>query len=114
LGPALGVVFYILFRELFSIWTGNWLLWFGLVFVAFVLYSPEGLTGIWAKLRRRWRPLPEESAAMSKRRVYEGLPLPVFLSHGKNSGVALKIDNVHKHFGGIRAVVGANLEVRSG
>ena len=30
LGPALGVVFYVLFRELFSIWTGNWLLWFGL------------------------------------------------------------------------------------
>ena len=35
LGPALGVLFYILFRELFSIWTANWLLWFGLVFVAF-------------------------------------------------------------------------------
>src|SRR5262249_16727558 len=37
LGPALGVVFYILFRELFSIWTGDWLFWFGLTFVAFVL-----------------------------------------------------------------------------
>jgi len=23
LGPALGVLFYMLFRELFSIWTGN-------------------------------------------------------------------------------------------
>ena len=38
--------------------------------------SPEGLAGIWAKLRRRWRPPPEESAAMSRRRIYEGLPLP--------------------------------------
>ena len=49
LGPALGALFYVLFRELFSIWTDNWLLWFGLVFVGFVLFSPSGLVGIWAK-----------------------------------------------------------------
>ena len=112
LGPALGVLFYILFRELFSIWTGNWLLWFGLVFVAFVLYSPEGLTGIWAKLRRRWHPPPEESAAMSRRKIREGLPLPAFLSG--NNRADLQIEGIHKHFGGIRAVAGASLEVRSG
>ena len=41
LGPTIGGLFYILFRELFSIWTSNWLLWFGLVFVGFVLYSPR-------------------------------------------------------------------------
>ena len=79
LGPALGALFFILFRELFSIWTPNWLLWFGLIFVGFILYSPDGLAGIWRMLMRRFRPLPEESAAMSKRRIYEGLPLPGFL-----------------------------------
>ena len=79
LGPALGALFFILFRELFSIWTPNWLLWFGLIFVAFVLYSPGGLVGIWATLSRRWWPAPEESAAMSRRKIYEGLPLPDFL-----------------------------------
>jgi ABC-type branched-subunit amino acid transport system permease subunit len=47
LGPALGALFFILFRELFSIWTPNWLLWFGLIFVAFVMYTPGGLVGIW-------------------------------------------------------------------
>jgi len=112
LGPALGVAFYVFFRELFSIWTGNWLLWFGLVFVGFVLYSPEGLTGVWAKLRRRWRPPAEESAAMSRRRIYEGLALPAFLG-GKNQ-IALEIQGIQKHFGGIRAVAGASLEVKSG
>jgi len=112
LGPALGVAFYVFFRELFSIWTGNWLLWFGLVFVGFVLYSPEGLTGIWAKLRRRWHPPEEEAAAMNKRKVYEGLALPAFLA-GKNE-IALEIQSVEKHFGGIRAVAGASLEVKSG
>src|SRR6476661_1683189 len=79
LGPPLGVLFYILFRELFSIWTANWLLWFGLVFVGFVLYSPDGLAGIYAKLRRCWRPPPEEAAAMSRRKIHEGRQLPAFL-----------------------------------
>jgi branched-chain amino acid transport system ATP-binding protein len=78
LGPALGALFFVLFRELFSIWTSNWLLWFGLIFTAFVLYSPGGLVGIWATVRRRLWPAPEEAAAMSKRRIYEGLPLPAF------------------------------------
>ena len=31
LGPALGALFFLLFRELFSIYTDNWLLWFGLI-----------------------------------------------------------------------------------
>ncbi|HTP95796.1 MAG TPA: branched-chain amino acid ABC transporter ATP-binding protein/permease [Burkholderiales bacterium] len=114
LGPALGVLFYTFFRELFSMWTGNWLLWFGLVFVGFVLYSPGGLTGIWAKLKRRWRPPPEEAAAMNGRKVYEGLALPEFLRPASSSGTVLEVQGVSKHFGGIRAVAGAALAVGAG
>ena len=69
LGPAFGALFFILFRELYSIWTADWLLWFGLIFVGFVVFSPSGLVGIWAQLQRRWRPVQEEVAAMSKRRI---------------------------------------------
>ncbi len=114
LGPALGVLFYILFREFFSIWTDNWLLWFGLTFVGFVLFSPTGLTGIWAKLERRWRPPPEESAAMSRRKIYEGLPLPAFLRPTVPHGTMLEVAGVAKHFGGIRAVSDASLAVAAG
>ena len=114
LGPGLGVLFYVAFRELFSMWTGNWLLWFGLVFVGFVLFSPEGLAGIWAKMRRRLRPPPEESAAMSRRKIYEGLPLPAFLRPDLPQGAVLELTAVEKHFGGIRAVGGASLAVRAG
>src|SRR5258708_22577546 len=103
LGPALGALFFILFRELFSIWTANWLLWFGLVFVGFVLYSPGGLVGIWATLMRRWRPLPEEAAAMSQRKIYEGLPLPDFLRSQASVGTVLEVAAVSKTFGGVRA-----------
>ena len=89
LGPALGALFFILFRELFSIWTPNWLLWFGLIFVAFVMYSPDGLVGIWSTFVRRWRPAPEEAAAMSKRKIYDGLPLPGFLVPESLKGTVL-------------------------
>ena len=58
-GPALGALFFILFRELFSIWTANWLLWFGLTFVAFVMFSPEGLIGIGKQVMRHFRPPPK-------------------------------------------------------
>ena len=114
LGPALGALFFILFRELFSIWTPNWLLWFGLTFVAFVMFSPDGLVGIWTKLVRRWRPAPHEAAAMSKRTIYDGLPLPPFLMPKSVEGIVLDVEGVSKKFGGIRAVSNANLQVRAG
>ena len=114
LGPALGALFFILFRELFSIWTPNWLLWFGLIFVAFVLYSPDGLVGIWRTLVRRWRPAPEEAAAMSKRKIYEGLPLPRFLTPEGLKGTVLEVKGISKHFGGIRAVANASLRIGAG
>jgi branched-chain amino acid transport system ATP-binding protein len=114
LGPALGALFFILFRELFSIWTPNWLLWFGLIFVAFVLYSPGGLVGIWATLSRRWWPAPEEAAAMSKRRIYQGLPLPAFLMPESLKGAVLEVEGISKRFGGIRAVSNANLHIGAG
>jgi len=114
LGPALGVVFYILFRELFSIWTGNWLLWFGLVFVGFVLFSPEGLVGVWRRLTKRWRAAPELAAAMDARRVYEDLPLPAFLSPPAREGCVLEVAAASKAFGGIHAVAGASLRIEAG
>jgi branched-chain amino acid transport system ATP-binding protein len=114
LGPALGALFFILFRELFSIWTPNWLLWFGLTFVAFVMFSPDGLVGIWTMLVRRLRPAPKEAAAMSRRRIYEGLPLPAFLTPQGLQGTVLEVQGVAKHFGGIRAVSKASLQVSAG
>jgi branched-chain amino acid transport system ATP-binding protein len=114
LGPALGALFFILFRELFSILTPNWLLWFGLIFVGFVLYSPDGLVGIWATLMRRFRPAPEEAAAMSKRKIYDGLPLPGFLMPQGRNGTVLSVEGISKYFGGIRAVNNTSLQVCAG
>jgi ABC-type branched-subunit amino acid transport system ATPase component/ABC-type branched-subunit amino acid transport system permease subunit len=114
LGPAIGVVFYIVFRELFSIWTSDWLFWFGLTFVAFVMYSPGGLVGIWSTIMKHVRPPDEIAAAMSNRKIYEGLELPEFLRPQKTEGNVLDVEKVSKHFGGIRAVNETSLAVRSG
>ncbi|HEV7616644.1 MAG TPA: branched-chain amino acid ABC transporter ATP-binding protein/permease [Burkholderiaceae bacterium] len=113
LGPALGALFYILFRELLSIWTSNWLLWFGLAFVGFILFSPTGLVGIWTRLQRRWRPESEEGAAMSMRKIYEGLPLPGFLRPEASQGEVLEARGINKHFGGIRAVADVDLTLHA-
>jgi ABC-type branched-subunit amino acid transport system ATPase component/ABC-type branched-subunit amino acid transport system permease subunit len=114
LGPALGALFYILFREFLSIWTGNWLLWFGLAFVGFIVFSPTGLVGIWTQLKQRWKPALEVGAAMSLRKLYEGLPLPGFLRPQTQQGVVLEIEAIDKHFGGIQAVKHAHLSLHAG
>jgi ABC-type branched-subunit amino acid transport system ATPase component/ABC-type branched-subunit amino acid transport system permease subunit len=114
LGPSLGVLFYILFRELFSMWTDDWLLWFGLTFVGFVIYSPEGLVGIAAKLRRRWRPTPKVAAAMSGRRIAEAQELPAFLRQNPGPGPVLTVKGLEKSFGGFRAVGNAGLTLGAG
>jgi branched-chain amino acid transport system ATP-binding protein len=114
LGPALGALFFILFRELFSIWTANWLLWFGLTFVSFVMFSPEGLVGIGKKLWQRLHPPQEEAAAMSKRKIYNDLPLPSCLMPERLEGTVLEVKGVSKQFGGIRAVTDASLQVGAG
>jgi ABC-type branched-subunit amino acid transport system ATPase component/ABC-type branched-subunit amino acid transport system permease subunit len=114
LGPALGALFFVLFRELFSIATSNWLFWFGLVFVGFVLFSPGGLTGVWQVILRCFRPEPDESAAMSRRKIYTGLPLPGFLRPKPREGAVLEVAGIHKRFGGFEAVKNVSLTVQSG
>jgi ABC-type branched-subunit amino acid transport system ATPase component/ABC-type branched-subunit amino acid transport system permease subunit len=114
LGPALGALFFLLFRELFSIWTDNWLLYFGLIFVGFIVFSPTGLSGIWAQLHKRLRPPAEDGAAMGKRKIYEGLPLPGFLRPAPGQGVVLRAQAMGKRFGGIQAVRDVEVEVQSG
>src|SRR3979490_491298 len=78
LGPPLGALFFILFREFLSIYTENWLFWFGLIFVGFIVFSPTGLVGVAERLLEPFRKKVVEDAAMSARRI-EVLPLPEFL-----------------------------------
>jgi branched-chain amino acid transport system ATP-binding protein len=114
LGPALGALFYILFREFLSIWTPNWLLFFGLLFVGFVVFSPGGLVGVWQRLTAPMRANVVEAAAMAGRSIELGLPLPQFLRPASQaSGTALEARGLAKAFGGIHAVHEASIAVQA-
>ncbi|MBS7811995.1 branched-chain amino acid ABC transporter ATP-binding protein/permease [Roseococcus pinisoli] len=106
LGPALGALFYILFREFLSIYTANWLLVFGLLFVGFIVFSPNGLVGVAERLLAPFRPkAPDLDAAMSARRVEAPTPVPrEFIRPGVTQGAALAAEGIQKSFGGVRAV----------
>ena len=112
MGPALGALFFVIFRDSLSRVTENWLLWFGLLFVAFVVFSPEGLAGIYGRLTRRWRTQPVTDAAMAAREAGDAA-LPESLkpqAHGDEP--ILVVEGLEKSFGGIRAVQGAGFRVR--
>ncbi len=54
-GPLLGALFFILARDLLGAYTETWLLWYGLLFMAMVLWKPDGIAGLWQDWRRRRR-----------------------------------------------------------
>jgi branched-chain amino acid transport system permease protein len=48
-GPVLGAVLFFLARDLLGAYTEAWLLWYGLLFMAIVLFKPEGLAGLFQR-----------------------------------------------------------------
>jgi branched-chain amino acid transport system ATP-binding protein len=110
-GPLIGALFFLLFREYLSQYTENWLLYFGLVFVSFVLLSPAGLTGVGTRVYRWLRPEGTRAAAMAARRTPAvAKPFPSFLSSGGTA--SLTANRISKRFGGVAAVADVSLEVR--
>jgi len=111
LGPAIGALFYVLFREFLSIYTENWLFWLGLIFVGFIVFSPTGLVGVGERLLAPFRKKVVEDAAMAARKV-EALPLPEFLRPASHvAGPVLAARHIVKSFGGIKAVQGVDISI---
>lgn len=48
-GPVLGAIVFLLARDVIGAFTTGWMLWFGLLFVALVIYKPEGLGGMFLR-----------------------------------------------------------------
>ena len=114
LGPALGALFYILFREYLSIWTPHWLWFFGLLFMGFIVFSPSGLVGVWRRLTEPLRKKTVEAAAMAGRAIGQGVPLPAFLkARAADGAVVLAAHGLAKSFGGIHVLRDASVEVRA-
>ena len=63
-GPILGAVFFLLVQQYLSTYTDSWALFFGGIFIGFVLFAPQGLWGIAQQLslrrrKQRSNPVPE-------------------------------------------------------
>ena len=112
LGPALGALFFVIFRDSLSRVTENWLLFFGLLFVAFIVFSPTGLVGLYERLTARWRPRLVGEAAMAQRQAGSAV-LPAFLRPARADGEAVLVaTQLAKSFGGIRALKDMSLRLR--
>ena len=117
LGPALGALFYIVFRELLSGYTDAWMFWLGLLFMAFILYSPAGLIGLgtrlWTHYEKLRGTLDTEAAAMAGRHTPQpGQAVPEFLCRsGAGEKTVLECDHVSKRFGEFAAVDRADLRL---
>ena len=64
-GPVLGAAFFILARDLLGAYTETWLLWYGLLFMAMVLFKPEGIAGMWRDGVTRWRAPPRRAGELA-------------------------------------------------
>ncbi|MEO5861705.1 MAG: branched-chain amino acid ABC transporter ATP-binding protein/permease [Burkholderiales bacterium] len=118
LGPALGALFYILFREFLSSYTAAWQFWFGLLFMAFILFTPTGLVGLGARLLAPFRKVPEGLAAMAGRLTPAiAQTAPPFLQRPQtlNAGDTLyQANGLAKSFGDFRAVDNVSMSIRHG
>jgi branched-chain amino acid transport system permease protein len=54
-GPVLGTVVYFVARDVLGALTQTWLLWYGLLFMAIVMFRPDGIAGILHDAAARWR-----------------------------------------------------------
>ncbi|BCB20241.1 branched-chain amino acid ABC transporter ATP-binding protein/permease [Bosea sp. ANAM02] len=112
LGPALGALFFVVFRDYLSSASENWLLWFGLLFVAFIVFSPDGLVGVGQRLLKPFRKQPAEDAAMSARKA-GAVELPAFMKpDDAGDGTILTAGGLAKSFGGIKAVEDVSFAMR--
>jgi branched-chain amino acid transport system permease protein len=54
-GPVIGVVLFLVARDVIGAITFSWMIWFGLLFMAVVLFKPEGIAGLTQSLVKKWR-----------------------------------------------------------
>ena len=54
-GPVIGVAVFLVARDVIGALTFAWMIYFGLVFIAVVLFKPEGIAGLAQTWMHRWR-----------------------------------------------------------
>ncbi len=121
-GPIVGAAVYVFFQDLLSSYTKHWMIYFGLMFMAFILFSPNGIMGILAGLRSRLRKngAGEESGEVALPTVASASADPARENSARRTDPALlgeeifRTEGVTKRFGALAAVDGVSISVRKG
>jgi ABC-type branched-subunit amino acid transport system ATPase component/ABC-type branched-subunit amino acid transport system permease subunit len=113
-GPAVGAAVFVFMRDTLSSWTENWLVYFGVIFIAFVMFSPNGIVGVWARLHglARRDGAPAGRATRSAPAPARASPPPSPTTSSVE--VLLEVEDLAKHFGALAAVDGVALRVPRG
>jgi branched-chain amino acid transport system ATP-binding protein len=121
-GPIIGAAVYVFFQDLLSSYTKHWMIYFGLMFMAFILFSPNGMMGILEGLRARLRKngSPEEAKISAATAAAAAAADPPGDNGGRRADPArlgeeiFRTDGVVKLFGALAAVDGVSISVRKG
>ena len=62
-GPVVGVIVFLVSRDVIGAWTSAWMLYFGSMFVLLVLFRPEGIAGAYKLALERWGTRRSSAAA---------------------------------------------------
>jgi ABC-type branched-subunit amino acid transport system ATPase component/ABC-type branched-subunit amino acid transport system permease subunit len=112
IGPAVGAAVFVFMRDTLSSSTENWLVYFGVIFIAFVMFSPNGIVGVWHRLRG-----PSRRPAAMAPTTPSAVPAVVETTPPRRPSDAetlLDVRGLTKFFGGLAAVDHASLSVRRG
>jgi ABC-type branched-subunit amino acid transport system ATPase component/ABC-type branched-subunit amino acid transport system permease subunit len=120
-GPIVGGAVYVFFQDLLSSYTKHWMIYFGLMFMAFILFSPNGILGILESLRSRlWSRRQEEEARAPVAAAAGRTAADAAGDPGGRRGPAplgaeiFRTEGVTKRFGALVAVDAVSLSVRKG
>ncbi len=111
LGPLWGAIIYINLSDQLSSFTEHWWLLFGALIIAVVLLSPEGLSGMYARLKGHghWSltrtPLPAMPANLGD---------PFAGQHVAEKSTILEISHLSKRFGQVVTAEDISLKVSAG
>ena len=121
-GPIVGGAVYVFFQDLLSSYTKHWMIYFGLMFMAFILFSPNGIMGILEGLRARLRKNRpgEETEAPASAVIAVSTADPVERNGGQRIFPVIlgeeifRTEGVTKQFGALKAVDAVSISVRKG
>jgi branched-chain amino acid transport system ATP-binding protein len=109
-GPLIGAIVVVTLRNVLSIYFDDWLIVLGAIFIAVVLFAPDGIIG-----RLQWRSDESDDAdAMSAEGREPSTDASGAILPTGDGETALAVSGVSKSFGGMRAVRDATFALKRG